>query len=143
MSSSSVYSSGCDSVSSSTRPTSSLEQKLRDLTFPLSPLVQVTTGYKHPAFPAMLLNYWLLTSDELDSLLEFYHQRNGGHLTQQYPLPVGWEENMSLETKRRRFGRFIGLNGCETPVKETFDEENLWELYEQSLGKGKGKGYYY
>lgn len=29
---------------------------------------------------------------------------------------------MSLETKRRRWGRFIGLRGCESPTKETLEE---------------------
>lgn len=32
---------------------------------------------------------------------------------------------VDLETKRRRFGRFIGLRGCESPV----------------LDEGKGKGW--
>lgn len=28
---------------------------------------------------------------------------------------------MPLETKRRRFGRFIGLKDCESPAAERFD----------------------
>jgi hypothetical protein len=27
-------------------------------------------------------------------------------------------QHVSLETKRRRWGRFIGLRGCESPVEE-------------------------
>lgn len=120
MPSSSVYSWESLIVPSSSRSSMSLKDKIRDLSYPLAPLVQVTTGYVHPAFPGVLLNYWLLTSDELDSLMEFYHQKGGSALMLQYPLPVGWEEDMPLERKRRRFGRFIGLRGCETPMKTTF-----------------------
>lgn len=109
-----------------------LQTKLRDLSHPLSPLVQITTGYIHPAFPRLLLNFWLLTSDELDSLMEFYHQKGGGAGMRDYPLPVGWEEGMPLERKRRRFGRFIGLRGCESPVRDSFGGElGPWEVDEQ------------
>lgn len=33
-------------------------------------------------------------------------------------------ENVDLETRRRRFGKFIGLQGCESPVRESFEQ---WE----------------
>jgi hypothetical protein len=33
-----------------------------------------------------------------------------------YPCPVTWKSDASLEEKRRRIGRFIGLKGCESPV---------------------------
>lgn len=119
-----------------------LQDKLRDLSHPLSPLVQITTGYIHPAFPRLLLNFWLLTSDELDSLMEFYHQKGNSPYMYDYPLPVGWEEGMDLERKRRRFGRFIGLRGCESPVRESFGDSRIfgeelrpWEA--ESPGKGK------
>lgn len=103
-----------------------LHDKLRDLSFPLSPLVQITTGYIHPAFPRMVLNYYLLTSDELDSLMEFYHQKGNSEHMLKYPLPVGWEEDMDLEQKRTRFGRFIGLRGCEGPVRESFGDSSFF-----------------
>lgn len=104
-----------------------LRDKLRDLSYPLSPLVQITTGYIHPAFPRMILNYYLLTSDELDSLMEFYHQKGNSEYMYEYPLPVGWEEGMDLERKRRRFGRFIGLRGCDSPVEESFGDLRSFE----------------
>ena len=121
-----------------------LHDKLRDLSHPLSPLVQVTTGYVHPAFPKLLLNFWLLTCDELDSLMEFYHQKGDSMHMREYPLPVGWEEGMDLERKRRRFGRFIGLRGCESPMRESFrdlrifgEELRPWESGEKSPRKRK------
>jgi hypothetical protein len=77
--------------------------------------VQVDTGRIHPDFPRYLVNFWLLTHVQLDSLATFYHQRHVGPLTFEYPLRVEWPDGMSLEQKRRRFGRFVGLRGCESP----------------------------
>ncbi|KAL2269806.1 hypothetical protein VTJ83DRAFT_1990 [Remersonia thermophila] len=85
----------------------------------LAPLVQLTTGRVHPAFPRTVLAFWLLTDAELDDLARFYHQRTPGPWTARYPCPVAWPDRgrgMSTEQKRRRMGRFIGLRGCESPV---------------------------
>ncbi|KAL2122477.1 hypothetical protein VTJ04DRAFT_2932 [Mycothermus thermophilus] len=95
--------------------------KLQHLSTPLHPLVQITTGQIHPSFPRTLLAFWLLTDAELDDLAHFYHQRTPGPWTGQYPCPVPWRKEgraMSTEQKRRRFGRFIGLRGCESPVED-------------------------
>ncbi|KAL1837433.1 hypothetical protein VTJ49DRAFT_3785 [Mycothermus thermophilus] len=85
----------------------------------LAPLVQLTTGQVHPSFPRTVLAFWLLTDAELDDLAHFYHQRTPGPWTSQYPCPVAWPNKgrgMSVEQKRRKMGRFIGLRGCESPV---------------------------
>ena len=36
-----------------------------------------------------------------------------------YPAPVvtRWERDGEIEGKRRRFGRFVGLRGCESPIE--------------------------
>lgn len=83
----------------------------------LAPLVQLTTGHIHPDFPATLLNFWLLTSDQLDELAHFYHQRTPSLWSAHYPCPVVWGRDLTLEEKRRKIGRFIGLSGCESPEK--------------------------
>ena len=70
--------------------------------------------FQIPAPP--ILNFWLLTDDQLEDLAHFYHQRTPGPWTRHYPCPVPWSSSMGLEDKRRRIGRFIGLRGCETPV---------------------------
>lgn len=98
--------------------------KLRQMALPLAPLVQLTTGHVHPAFPDTLLNFWLLTDDQLEDLAHFYHQRTPGPWTRHYPCPVPWGPGMSLEDKRRRIGRFIGLRGCDTPVVSHFQGES-------------------
>ncbi|KAK3396481.1 hypothetical protein B0T20DRAFT_272673 [Sordaria brevicollis] len=90
--------------------------KLRQLALPLAPLVQLTSGTVHPEFPSTLLNFWLLTDDQLDRLASFYHQRTPCQWTSHYPCPVSWPSGMGIEEKRRRIGRFIGLRGCESPV---------------------------
>lgn len=64
------------------------KQKLEQMALPLAPLVQLTTGYIHPAFPGTLLNFWLLTDEQLEELAHFYHQRTPCQYTFHYPCPV-------------------------------------------------------
>ncbi|KAK4237850.1 origin recognition complex subunit 3 N-terminus-domain-containing protein [Achaetomium macrosporum] len=92
------------------------DAKLSQMALKLAPLVQLTTGAVHPDFPRTLLAFWLLTDDQLDGLAHFYHQRTPCHWTEQYPCPVTWPPGLSLEEKRRKLGKFIGLRGCDTPI---------------------------
>jgi hypothetical protein len=87
------------------------------MALPLAPLVRLTTGEVHPDFPNTLLNFWLLTSDQLDELAHFYHQRTPSIWSAHYPCPVVWGRNLTLEEKRKKIGRFIGLSGCESPLR--------------------------
>lgn len=117
---------------------------LQHLRAPLVPLISVSNGLPHPFFPTTLLQYHLLTHDQLDSLARWYHQVDPPlDETFMYPawIPAwtslhpqhtytnvvlgGTSSNaqtgaqVDLETKRRRFGRFIGLRGCESPTTTT------------------------
>jgi len=117
-----------------------LHAKISQMALPLAPLVRLTTGEIHPSFPLTLLNFWLLTSEQLDELAHFYHQRTPSVWSAHYPCPVTWGKGLSLEDKRRKIGRFIGLRGCESPNKtereimeevtrksqEKEDEEEMW-----------------
>lgn len=83
----------------------------------LSPLVSVTTGNVHPWFPRTLLAYHLLTVDQLDELARHYHQvLPSVASTTYYPITIDpWigspdQGNISIETRRERFGKFIGLS---------------------------------
>ncbi|OJJ46245.1 hypothetical protein ASPZODRAFT_142864 [Penicilliopsis zonata CBS 506.65] len=94
----------------------------------LFPLVSATTGLPHPEFPTSLLAFHVLTSAQLDGLARHYHQVwPPVPTTSCYPNPVtAWvgtahELHVDLETKRRRFGRFIGLRDCESPVDGMMD----------------------
>ncbi|PYH77770.1 hypothetical protein BO82DRAFT_405799, partial [Aspergillus uvarum CBS 121591] len=96
---------------------------LTHLRTPLHPLVSSTTGHYHPAFPRTLLAFHCLTHAQLDSLARHFHQVYPPvAATGYYPITVApWlgtpeGEEVDLETKRRRFGRFIGLRGCESPT---------------------------
>ncbi|KAI0008030.1 hypothetical protein F4779DRAFT_619027 [Xylariaceae sp. FL0662B] len=100
-------------------------EKLRQMALPLAPLVQLTTGDIHPAFPGTLLNFWLLTDWQLEELAHFYHQRTPCQYTLHYPCPITWSSDMPLEEKRRKIGRFIGLRGCESPIRVRSQEEIL------------------
>ncbi|KAK1757661.1 hypothetical protein QBC47DRAFT_376652 [Echria macrotheca] len=102
---------------------------------PLSPLVQLTTGQIHPSFPQTLLNYYLLTDAELESLASFYHQRTPCAYSQKYPCPVPWDSSSGIETKRRRLGRFIGLRGCESPIMDM--EGEVGEMVGWRMGEGE------
>lgn len=88
-----------------------LDQKLQQMALPLAPLVQLTSGQVHPAFPPTLLNFWLLTNDQLDEIAHFYHQRTPCQWTRHYPCPITWREDLTIEEKRRKIGKFIGLRG--------------------------------
>jgi hypothetical protein len=101
-----------------------LQTKLSQMALPLAPLVRLTTGEIHPDFPSTLLSFWLLTSDQLDELANFYHQLKPSVWSSHYPCPVVWGSDLTLEEKRRKIGRFIGLSGCESPVKS---EEQILE----------------
>ncbi|KAI1263111.1 hypothetical protein F5Y18DRAFT_429584 [Xylariaceae sp. FL1019] len=100
-------------------------QKLGQMALPLAPLVQLTTGEVHPAFPNTLLNFWLLTDSQLEDLASHYDQRTPNRYTQHYPCPINWSSDMSLEEKRRKIGRFIGLRGCESPIRVRTEAEIL------------------
>ena len=87
------------------------------LSSPLHPLLSVATGKPHPAFPKTLLSYHLLTELQLDNLAHFYHQRTPTTYSFAYPAPVvtRWTREANISDKRRRFGRFVGLRGCDSP----------------------------
>jgi hypothetical protein len=126
-----------------------LEAKIAQLKLPLAPLVRLTSGTVHPAFPKTFLNYHLLTSSELDELAHFYHQRTPCRWTAHYPKPMNWREGLTIDEKRRKFGRFMGLRGCESPVKteEELQEELIREARarvaeEDEILRSKARGYY-
>ncbi|EEU48428.1 uncharacterized protein NECHADRAFT_74556 [Fusarium vanettenii 77-13-4] len=104
-----------------------LQRKLAQMELPLAPLVQLTTGAIHPAFPTTVLKFWLLTDDQLESLAHFYHQRTPNPWTNQYPCPITWSSELPLEEKRRKMGKFIGLRGCDSPILLKSEEEILAE----------------
>jgi hypothetical protein len=104
------------------------QAKMAQMALPLAPLVRLTTGEVHPIFPSTLLNFWLLTSEQCDELAHFYHQRTPSVWTRYYPCPVEWRTDATLEEKRRRIGRFIGLMGCDTPVRVQSEEEIMREV---------------
>lgn len=102
----------------------------------LSPIVQISTGAVHPAFPRTLLNFWLLTEEQLDSLALFYHQRYPNELTMAYPCPVEWPATgLTIADKRRKMGRFIGLRGCESPIVMVKSEEEIRDEVRKQAAK--------
>lgn len=105
-----------------------LASKITQMALPLAPLVRLTNGQIHPSFPKHLLNFWLLTSADLDELAHFYHQRTPCEWTMHYPCPVRWDVDADIEVKRRRLGRFIGLRGCESPEMNVEGVESVEEI---------------
>ena len=103
------------------------QNKISQMALRLSPLVRITTGDVAAAFPSTLLNFWLLTDEQCDEIAHFYHQRTPSIYTRHYPCPIDWRTDASLEGKRRRIGRFIGLRGCESPVRVQTEEEIIQE----------------
>jgi hypothetical protein len=121
-----------------------LKTALSHLETPLVPLISVTSGLPHPSFPTSILRYHLLTHEQLDELARFYHQVTPPvRETFRYParipawVSVNEEEDaecaaeVDLETKRRRWGRFVGLRGCETPTEEREEGRDIEERMER------------
>lgn len=103
-----------------TRQNEALDKKIEQMALPLAPLVQLTSGQIHPAFPTTLLNFWLLTDEQLDEIAHFYHQRTPCQWTRHYPCPITWGEGLTLEEKRRKIGKFIGLRGVSSHLSCCF-----------------------
>lgn len=53
---------------------------------------------------------------------------------------LGGQDAVGLETKRRRWGRFLGLKGCESPTRRAFEESGeereMRELLEREWRRG-------
>lgn len=88
-----------------------LNQKLQHMRIPLSPFYQLRTGLVHPIFPKTVLQYWLLTSKQLNDLARFYNQSTQNRYAYHYPYPTFWDDEWPIEVRRRHFGWFIGLRG--------------------------------
>ena len=116
-----------------------LQASIAHLGSQLVPLISVKTGRSHPEFPKSLLQYHLLTHDQLDDMARWYHQTvDAGEERWMYPCPITFgkvwcgssstvttvaetaarRQPVDLDTKRRRWGRFIGLRGCDSPVDD-------------------------
>lgn len=96
---------------------------LRALCTRLTPLVNTETGHTHPDFPHTHLSFHLLTFAQLDRLARHYHQVWPAlPATTSYPFRIRpWvgvpnENCVDIETKRARFGHFIGMGGFRDGV---------------------------
>ena len=115
---------------------------IRQLRAPLTPLISCSTGETPPQFPPTLLAYHLLTSNQLDALARHFHQVwPPMPQTSSYPVRIpAWlgtpqEAAVDLETKRRRFGRFIGLRDCESPTGERTFFRGAFEVNVNELAR--------
>lgn len=103
-----------------------LQEKLRHMQLALEPIFQLPAGEPHPQFPETMLQFNLLTEELLDSFAHYYHQAEYGEYTFEYPDCMGWDVHYfdtldivkRVAVKRRKFGKFIGLRGCQTPTEE-------------------------
>ncbi|KAF2199646.1 hypothetical protein GQ43DRAFT_375743, partial [Delitschia confertaspora ATCC 74209] len=89
--------------------------------------------------PWFLLQLFLLTEDQLDRMAHYYHQSTPNHYTYKYPVTMGWDPDFlekpksreeggegefrlndleRLQIKMRKFAKFIGMRGAETPMWE-------------------------
>ena len=86
-----------------------LAAKIAQLSLPLAPLVSLPSGQVHPSFPKTLLSFWLLTTDQLDELAHFYHQRTPStvsiprchvifenELARSFNMPTSWMSDSPL-----------------------------------------------
>ncbi|THW77374.1 hypothetical protein D6D19_02304 [Aureobasidium pullulans] len=76
-----------------------LAARIAHLKLRLAPLVPLPTGSPHPDFPKTLLDYHLLTEEQLDGIASYYHQSTPSIWTHQYPACMNWDKEM-LEKRR-------------------------------------------
>ena len=55
--------------------------------------------------------------------------------TAHYPCPITWAEGLTLEEKRRKIGKFIGLRGCDTPVSLRTEEQIMEEARQARIAE--------
>jgi len=113
-------------------------------------------GLPHPAFPPTLLHYHLLTETQLDNFARYYHQWTISPTvwTHSYPAEMDWNAeylehigqtkgmDVRVRIKKRKFGRFIGLRGCETPVEEAEEKERWLRRREEMALKAGNLSYW-
>ena len=119
-------------------PRELLQPYLDHLATPLLPLISCIHGQSHPDFPRNLLQYHLLTHAQLNNLAWHFSQISPPRPESTwYPIRVPpWvsldsKQEINLETKRRRFGHFIGLQDCESSVHAT--PQGIPWVYDPSL----------
>jgi hypothetical protein len=130
------------------------QEQLDRLRLPIHPLYPLPLGTAHPSFPKTMLEFHLLSEEDLDSIASYYHQTSRTHpYRTAYPACMNWDaeflarptdveglarEEVELyprkeervEMKRRMLGKFVGFAGCETPVKEA---ERRVKFYEDRI----------
>ena len=102
------------------------QEKVQRLKLTLEPIYPLPVGSPHPAFPRTMLQFHLLTEEQLDGMAKHYHQTEHCEYTFEYPERMVWDTAYfdTLDTidrvavKRRKLGNFIGLRGCDTPAEE-------------------------
>lgn len=89
------------------RPLPLFRRRLAHLLTPLAPLVSITTGVPHPAFPPTLLHYHLLTSPQLDALATHYHQSSPKPESWRYPVCIAARWRMVVNPQQANASPFF------------------------------------
>ncbi|KAL1633156.1 hypothetical protein SLS56_003018 [Neofusicoccum ribis] len=102
--------------------------KVARMRLQLMPIYPLPAGPPHTKFPKTVLQFHLLTEEDLDSMAAYYSQSTPDEWTDRYPCVIGWDADFFADPslsdeqrfviKRRKLGKFIGLRGCETPDSE-------------------------
>ncbi|KAF2270628.1 hypothetical protein CC78DRAFT_137792 [Lojkania enalia] len=136
----------------STRKNLELATKIEHMRLNIAPIVHVETGIPPVEFPSTMLQFFLLTEDQLDAMAHYYEQSTPGPNTYDYPQTMDWnkpflsrpkedqkaEEGCGfsdferLRIKMRIFARFIGMSGAETP---RWEYERQIEILKNRINK--------
>ncbi len=128
----------CTHDSNSHRLCITFRKKLHEMRGPLAPLVPISTSVSHPAFSNTILQFWPLTEEELDEMAEFYHPAADHRYSNWHPKRIKWRPLDDLKTRRRRWGQFIGLRGCDI-VKDGVEAQNWERAIWASVRRGVAK----
>lgn len=127
-----------------------LMEYLDAIVYPIRSMTQVSCPFRtHPAFPATRMQFYLLTSDQMEDMMAFYGQIQRGRDWMRYPCPVMWDSHAHIVTKRWRLGQFIGIirpQSAKLPEEvkgwlNAIEDELLRRMRETSQYDGKERFY--
>ncbi|OJD33880.1 pre-mrna splicing [Diplodia corticola] len=112
-------------------------RKVAHMRLKIMPIYPLPGGPPHHDFPLTMLQFYLLGESQLDAMATYYSQSVVNEWTTKYPGFMAWDaeffadpalsETERVKIKLRKFGHFIGLRGCETPIEETVMQLRLAE----------------
>jgi hypothetical protein len=88
-----------------------LAEKIATMRLKICPIVSLIWGQPPDHFPGTMLQLWLLTEAQLDSMAHFYSQSTPDEFTSLYPRAMKWDKYfLSAEIPRDSMHKKSGID---------------------------------